>query len=133
MSVDHPSTRGNLHVSRREIHTRVKRPNRARTSIQPNINFIQKGNLFTSVFDYNLHKTGSLAKNFTKTEKIQYKANLAISSPLKPGCVPSPSTSSVPEKMVLRRGEQCPVVKFPYLGYSPPKCNAMAHQTFNTC
>ena len=100
-----------------------------------NVDFIQNGNLFTIVFYYNLHKTGPLAQNFTKTEKkIQDKANLAISSPLKPGCVPSPSTSSVPEKNIFpRRGEQCPVVKFPYLGYSPPKCNAMAHQKYNTC
>ena len=27
-----------------------------------------------------------------------------------------------------RQGEQCPVVEFPYLDYSPPKCNAMAQK-----
>ena len=32
------------------------------------------------------------------------------------------------KNIVPRRGEQSPVVEFPYLGYSPPKCNAMAHQ-----
>ena len=32
------------------------------------------------------------------------------------------------KKYFPRQGEQSPVVEFPYLGYSPPKCNAMAHK-----
>ena len=52
---------------------------------------LYKNDLFTIVFVYNLYKTGSFAQNFTKNrKKIQEKTNLAISSPLKPGCVPSP-------------------------------------------
>ena len=28
-----------------------------------------------------------------------------------------------------RRGEQCPVVEFSYMGYSPPKCSCIGNQT----
>ena len=43
----------NLHVSRHETHTCVKRPNRARISIQHKYIFYTKGGLFTIVFNYN--------------------------------------------------------------------------------
>ena len=66
VSVDYPSTRGNLHVSCHEARTCVKWLNRACTSIQSKYKFYTKGNLFTIVFNYNLHKTGSFAQNFTK-------------------------------------------------------------------
>ena len=82
-----PSTRGILRVSRHEARTCVKWPKRARTSIQPKYNFYTKWNLFTIVFNYNSHKTGSLAQNFTK---IQDKASLAVSSPLRPRMRPIP-------------------------------------------
>ena len=44
-------------------------------------------NLFKIVFNYNLHNNGSLAQNFYK---IQDKANLAISSLLRPRMRPVP-------------------------------------------
>ena len=131
MSVDYPSTRGILRVSRHEAHTCVKRPNRARTSIQLKYKFYTKGNLFTIVFNYNSHKTGSLAQNFTK---IQDKASLAVFFASKAPDASHPQVRLRYLKNIFpRQGEQCPVVEFPYLGYSPPKCNAMAHQTFNKC
>ena len=69
VSFDYPSTRRILHVSRHEARTCVKRPNRARTSIQPKYKFYTKGNLFTIVFNYNSPKNGSLAQNFTKNTR----------------------------------------------------------------
>ena len=44
---------------------------------------LYKNDLFTNVFNYNLHKIGSLAQNFTKKKKIEDEASLAISSPLR--------------------------------------------------
>ena len=66
VSVDYPSTRGILHVSRHEARTCVKWPV---YPYNPNIYFIQKGSLFTILFNYNLYKNGSLAHNFYKNTR----------------------------------------------------------------
>ena len=44
--------------------------------------FYTKEVSFAIFFYYNLYKTGSFDQNFTKTEKIQDKAILAVSSSL---------------------------------------------------
>ena len=53
------------------------------------------------------------------------------------GLVRAPSLYKlpVPEKGVPRQGEQCPVEKFSYKGYSPPKstCNDTPHIQVKTC
>ena len=42
------------------------------------------------------------------------------------------SSSCVPERGIPRKGEQCPVIKFSYQGYSPPKMHMQWHITTST-
>ena len=67
---------------------------------------------------------------FTKT---QVKPNLTF-FPTKPQTCPSSGVLPVPKNIFPRRGEQCPIEKCSYKGYSPPKCtcNAMYENCFRT-
>ena len=44
----------------------------------------------------------------------------------------SSCTLSVPEIMIPRQGEQCPVVIISYMGYSSPKCTCNDNQTHSS-
>ena len=126
MFVDYPSTRGNLRVSRREARTCVKRPNGARTSIQPKYIFYTKEVSFTIVFFLLqfIQNWVFCPEFYKKIEKYKIRPSWPFLRLYNSGCFPSPNGSSIPEKWVPRRGKQSLVVEFPYLGYSPPKCNA---------
>ena len=86
---------------------------------------LYKNDLITTVFDYNLYKIGSLAQNFTKnTRESRFGQFFSSKAP----DASHPQVRLRYLKGVPRRGKQCPIVEFPYLGYFPPKCNAMAYQ-----
>ena len=57
---------------------------------------LYKNDLFTILFNYNLYKNGSIAHKFYKKHKIRQVWPFLLF--YGPGCVSSPSTSSVPEK-----------------------------------
>ena len=120
--VDHRQPAENPCVSYHETHTCVTRPNKAHTSIQQKMhNLYKKKSLFTILFNYNLHKNGSSFQNLQNT-KIRSAWPFLRLYGLK--CVPSPGAPPVPEINIFpRQGEQCLVVEFSYLGYSPPKCS----------
>ena len=69
-------------------------------------------------------------QNLTKT---QVKPILAFFL-TKPQTCPPPSVPPVPESIFPQRGEQCPVEKCSYKGYSPLKCtcNAMYKNCYKT-
>ena len=130
MSVDYPQL-AEIYMSHvmRPIHVQ-KWPLRP-THYTHKMYILYKKNLFTIVFNYNLYKTGFLAPNFT--ENIRYGQLSHFFASKAPNASHSQVRLRYLKNIFPRQGEQCPVVEFPYLGYSSPKCNAMAHQTFNTC
>ena len=54
--------------------------------------------------------------------KINTKATIRLSSKNRPLMSVVFPEVPVPEIMIPRQGEQCPVVELSYMGYSPPKC-----------
>ena len=64
--------------------------------------------------------------------KMSTKAIIWLSSKMLPLVSVASCTLPVPEIVIPRQGEQCPIVIISYMGYSPPKCTCHVKQTHSS-